>query len=56
MGDLRDMLLLVQDCLIKRAPPGGANVVVYAQVYDEDYLYACHTVALSTVLSVILCP
>lgn len=36
--------------------PVGANVAVYAQVYGEDYPYACQTVALSTLLSVISMP
>lgn len=36
--------------------PVGANVAVYAQVYDEDYPYACQTVAMSTLLSVISMP
>lgn len=36
--------------------PVGANVAVYAQIYGEDYPYACQTVALSTVLSVITMP
>jgi len=29
---------------------------VYAQVYGEDYPYACQTVAMSTLLSVVTIP
>lgn len=36
--------------------PVGANVAVYAQLNDLDYPYACQTVVLSTVLSVISLP
>lgn len=36
--------------------PVGSNVAVYAQVYGEDYPYACQSVALSTLLSVVSMP
>lgn len=36
--------------------PVGSNVAVYAQVYGEDYPYACQTVAMSTLLSVVTIP
>lgn len=36
--------------------PAGSNVAVYAQIYGEDYPYACQAVALSTLLSVISMP
>lgn len=36
--------------------PVGANVAVYAQVYGEDYPYACQSVALSSLLSVASMP
>lgn len=36
--------------------PVGSNVAVYAQVYSEDYPYACQSVALSTLLSVVSMP
>jgi len=36
--------------------PVGANVAVYAQIYGEDYPYACQSVALSTLLSVASMP
>ncbi len=34
----------------------GANIAVYAQLYDADYAYACQAVALSTVLSIVTMP
>lgn len=36
--------------------PVGSNVAVYAQIYGEDYPYACQTVAMSTLLSIITMP
>lgn len=36
--------------------PVGSNVAVYAQIYGEDYPYACQTVALSTLLSIVSMP
>lgn len=36
--------------------PVGSNVAVYAQIYGEDYPYACQTVTLSTILSIISMP
>lgn len=36
--------------------PVGSNVAVYAQVYGEDYPYACQTVAMSTLFSIISMP
>lgn len=42
--------------LISAAAPVGANVAVYAQMYDADYPYACQTVALCTVLSILMMP
>lgn len=39
--------------LTAAAAPVGSNVAVYAQLHDADYPYACQTVALSTVLSVV---
>ena len=42
--------------LTAASAPVGSNVAVYAQLYDADYQYACQTVALSTVLSVITLP
>lgn len=38
------------------AASAGANVAVYAQLNGQDYPYACQTVALSTVLSIISIP
>ena len=48
-----DMLLAV---FIAASAPIGANVAVYAQLHDKDYPYACQTVALSTLLSIITLP
>lgn len=42
--------------LLAAAAPIGANVAVYAQLNDLDYGYACQTVALSTVLSIVTLP
>lgn len=42
--------------LTAAAAPVGSNVAVYAQIYGGDYPYACQTVAMSTVLSVITMP
>lgn len=42
--------------LISAAAPVGANVAVYAQMFDGDYPYACQTVACSTVLSIVMLP
>ena len=42
--------------LISAAAPVGANVAVYAQMYNSDYPYACQTVAQSTVLSIVMQP
>lgn len=42
--------------LCAAAAPVGANVAVYAQLNELDYPYACQTVVLSTVLSVISLP
>ena len=41
---------------IAAATPVGANVAVYAQINDLDYPYACQTVALSTVCSILTVP
>lgn len=42
--------------LIAAAAPIGANTAVYAQLYDRNYPYACQSVALSTVLSIVTLP
>lgn len=42
--------------LLGASAPVGANVAVYAQLYGEDYSYACRTVVLSTVLSILTLP
>lgn len=38
------------------AAPVGSNVAVYAQLHNADYPYACQSIALSTVLSIITLP
>lgn len=45
-----------QTLFIASAAPVGANVAVYAQLYQEDYVYACKTVTQSTVFSIITMP
>jgi len=42
--------------LIAASCPVGANVAVYAQLYDKDYAYASQTVVLSTLLSILSLP
>ena len=42
--------------LISASAPVGANVAVYAQLYDADYAYACQTVTQSTILSIVVLP
>ncbi len=42
--------------LMGAAAPVGSNVAVYAQLYNDDYPYACQTVAHSTILSIVSIP
>ena len=42
--------------LIAASCPVGANVAVYAQLYDKDYAYASQTVVMSTLLSMLSLP
>ncbi|MDO4340656.1 MAG: AEC family transporter [Eubacteriales bacterium] len=42
--------------LIAAACPVGSNVAVYAQLHNNDYLYAVETVVLSTLFSIITIP
>ncbi len=42
--------------LIAASCPVGANVAVYAQLYEKDYAYAGKTVVLSTLLSLLTLP
>ena len=42
--------------VIAAAAPVGANVTVYSQIYDGDYLYACKTVTQSTLFSILIMP
>lgn len=48
-----EMLLTV---FIGASTPTGANVAVYAQLYDKDYPYACQIVVITTLLSIITLP
>lgn len=48
-----DILMTV---FIAAGAPIGANVAVYAQLHNKDYPYACQTVALSTLLSIVTVP
>jgi len=41
---------------IVAAAPIGANITMYAQLYNADYTYACQAVCLSTVLSLPVMP
>lgn len=41
---------------IAASAPVGANVAVYAQLHGLDYSYACQTVSLTTLFSVIVLP
>lgn len=42
--------------IIAGSAPVGANVAVYSQISDGDYLYACKTVTQSTLFSVLIMP
>lgn len=42
--------------IIASAAPAGSNVAVYAQLYGADYKYACKTVALTTIFSIVTMP
>lgn len=48
-----ELLLTV---FIAASTPIGANVAVYAQLYDKDYPYACQTVVITTLFSIITLP
>ena len=45
-----------QTILIAGAAPVGANIAIYAQLYEKDYAYACQTVVMSTLLSIVTRP
>ena len=47
---------IVLTLLITAIAPAGANVAVYAQLLGKDYVYACKTVVLSTLLSLVTMP
>jgi len=51
---IRNEILLT--VFIGASTPIGANVAVYAQLYDCDYPYACQTVAITTLLSIVTLP
>ena len=42
--------------IIGAMAPCGANTAVYAQLYNKDYVFACQTVALSTLVSLATIP
>lgn len=48
--DLKLALLLAAAC------PVGSNVAVYAQLHNQDYLYAVETVVVSTLFSILTIP
>ena len=47
---------ILMTVFIAASTPIGANVAVYAQLYDRDYPYACQTVTLTTILSIVTLP
>lgn len=47
---------LAQALVIAASAPVGANVAVYAQLYDCDYIHASRTVVHSTLLSLVTMP
>lgn len=47
---------IVLALLIAAIAPVGANVAVYAQLHDKDYVYASKTVVISTLLSLVTMP
>ncbi len=47
---------LVMAVFIALSTPMGANVAVYAQLYDADYPYACQAVTMSTLVSIVTLP
>lgn len=53
LGLGRDMSMAL---LIAASAPVGANVAVYAQLYQKDYVYASKTVVISTILSLATMP
>ncbi len=48
--EMRMALLIVAAC------PVGSNVAVYAQLYDNDYVYSVETVIMSTLFSIVTMP
>lgn len=49
-------MLIIMIILIAACTPVGANIVIFAQQYDKDYLLSLKTVCLSTVISIITIP
>jgi len=47
---------IVLALLITAIAPVGANVAVYAQLHNKDYVYASKSVVLSTLLSLVSMP
>lgn len=51
-----DNMLIIMIILIAACTPVGANIVIFAQQYDKDYLLSLKTVCLSTVISIVTIP
>ncbi len=49
-AELKMSLLIVAAC------PTGANIAMYAQLYDSDYSYAVETVIITTLFSIVTLP
>lgn len=49
-AELKMALLIVAAC------PTGANIAMYAQLYDSDYSYAVETVIITTLFSIVTLP
>lgn len=47
---------IIMALLIAAIAPAGANVAVYAQLHNKDYVYASKTVVISTLLSLVSMP
>ena len=49
-AEMKMALLIVAAC------PTGANIAMYAQLYDSDYSYAVETVIITTLISIVTLP
>lgn len=52
-ADMQELKLAI---LIAAACPVGANVAIYAQLHDRDYIYSVETVVVSSILSIATLP